>query len=103
MIQGLEKLLFVQMWLTPHHVKQAVLIIMLIVLFLPKSATSISSSTMTSAYCWTTQRPALKALPSGKLLSQGAPRRKPRARELHFITTLSILFNVNHYCRHLAA
>jgi len=32
MIQGLEKLLFIQMWLTPHHFKLAVLI-MLIVLF----------------------------------------------------------------------
>lgn len=32
MIPGLEKLLFTQMWLTPHHFKLA-LLIMLIVLF----------------------------------------------------------------------
>lgn len=29
MIQGLEKLLFIQMWLTPHHFKQAVLIMLM--------------------------------------------------------------------------
>ena len=28
MIQGLEKLLFIQMWLTPHHFKLAVLIML---------------------------------------------------------------------------
>ena len=30
MIQGLEKLLFIQMWLTPHHFKLAVLIMLMV-------------------------------------------------------------------------
>lgn len=90
MIQGLEKLLFIQMWLTPHHFKLAVLIILIVLFvfcFLPKSASYICFRRMLSVLEETgavgqLQSPATEGTSAGNLLNKWAPRYKSKAREL---------------------
>ena len=79
-IQGLEKLLFIQMWLTPHQFKPAVLIIiiMLIVLcFLVFFFPPIGSCHVQDAQCvpeWTAQPNSwTEGASSGNLPTEGAP------------------------------
>lgn len=83
MIQGLEKLLFIQMWLTPHHFKRAVLIMLMAhfvfcLFFLPQSASYICSGRMSSVR-WDRSEPPDTV---GALPQKALPPETPKIRRL---------------------
>lgn len=86
MIQGLEKLLFIQMRLTPHHFKLAVLIMLMVHFvfccflgfFLPQSASYICSGRMSSVRWDRSELPDT----SGALPPKALPPETPKIRRL---------------------